>query len=127
MNTLILVFVGVVGGIIGGMGMGGGTFLIPLLTVLCGVEQHIAQSVNLIAFVPMSIVAIIIHYKNRLIDFEVVPRIVIPAIVVSIPAAIFAKKLGAKTLSIYFGIFLILLGIYQLIVALKRVFIDRWK
>jgi len=121
MKTLILIVVGVVGGIIGGMGMGGGTFLIPLLTVFCGVEQHIAQSVNLIAFVPMSIVAIIIHCKNKLIDFKVVPYIVVPAVVLSIPSAILAKKLGAKALSVYFGVFLILLGVYQLVVAIKRV------
>ena len=29
---------GIAGGVLGGMGMGGGTALIPLLTVLCGVE-----------------------------------------------------------------------------------------
>lgn len=121
MKTLILIVVGVVGGIIGGMGMGGGTFLIPLLTVFCGVEQHIAQSVNLIAFVPMSIVAIIIHFKNNLIDFKVVPYIVVPAVIMSIPAAVLAKKMRAKTLSVCFGVFLILLGIYQLVVAIKRV------
>ena len=68
MKIFLYVISGVAGGVIGGMGMGGGTLLIPLLTVLCGLSQHYAQSVNLIVFVPMSIVAIIIHAKNGLIN-----------------------------------------------------------
>ena len=33
---------GILGGILGGMGMGGGTVLIPLLTLFYGVGQHTA-------------------------------------------------------------------------------------
>ena len=60
----VIIAVSALGGIIGGMGMGGGTLLIPLLTLAAGVEQHLAQAINLMSFVPMSIVALIIHKKN---------------------------------------------------------------
>jgi len=121
MNTFLLIIIGILGGVIGGMGMGGGTFLIPLLTIFCSIEQHIAQSVNLIAFVPMSMVAIFIHAKNKLIDFKVVPLIAISAVASSIPASILAKNTKAELLSIYFGIFLCLLGIYQLVTAIMLI------
>lgn len=119
----VYILVGVLGGIIGGMGMGGGTLLIPLLTIFCNVEQHIAQSINLIAFVPMSIVAIIIHAKNGLIKGEYFWWTAIPATVVGIISSLAVKNINGNVLSRCFGGFLIALGIYQLIsaiVAIKR-------
>ncbi|MCH5164440.1 MAG: sulfite exporter TauE/SafE family protein [Clostridiales bacterium] len=118
---MVYILVGIAGGIIGGMGMGGGTLLIPLLTIFCNVEQHIAQSINLIAFVPMSIVAIIIHFKNKLIKGEYFFWTAIPATAVGIVASLLAKSMDGKDLSKYFGLFLIALGIYQLISAIKAV------
>ena len=72
MKTILLIIIGLLGGVIGGMGMGGGTLLIPLLTIFAGMEQHAAQALNLIAFVPMSVVALGIHIKNKLVDFKTV-------------------------------------------------------
>lgn len=68
MEFLWYAVAGVLGGVLGGMGMGGGTVLIPLLSIFYAVEQHTAQAVNLIAFIPMAVVAIIIHIKNGLLD-----------------------------------------------------------
>lgn len=113
------VLVGIIGGIIGGMGMGGGTLLIPLLTIFCSVPQHIAQSVNLIAFVPMSIVAIIIHFKNNLIKGEYFWWIAVPATVVGVAASLLVKNLDGEFLSRCFGFFLIALGLYQLFSAIR--------
>ena len=49
-RIMIEIFIGVVSGIIGGLGMGGGTILILLLSLFFGVEQHVAQSTNVIFF-----------------------------------------------------------------------------
>ena len=68
MKVLLYIIIGVTGGVIGGMGMGGGTLLIPLLTLATGTEQHVAQAINLIAFIPLSVVALIIHARNKLLD-----------------------------------------------------------
>ena len=46
---------GVISGIITAMGMGGGTILILLLTLFAGINQHNAQGINLIFFIPTSI------------------------------------------------------------------------
>ena len=72
------IIIGLISGIIGGLGMGGGTILILLLSMFSQVEQHIAQGTNVIFFIPTSIAAIIIFIKNQLllknfnfsIDFE---------------------------------------------------------
>lgn len=118
MRTFLLIIIGIVGGIIGGMGMGGGTLLIPLLTIFGSLEQHTAQALNLIAFIPMSLVAVAIHIKNKLIDFKQVLPIAIPAVAAGVGASFLSKLTGARALSRRFGFFLVLLGIYQLITAI---------
>ncbi len=115
---IVYIIVGVIGGIIGGMGMGGGTLLIPLLTIFCGVEQHIAQSINLIAFVPMSVAAIIIHFKNKLIKGEYFWWIAVPAFVLGVAASLLIRNVESEMLSKCFGFFLTGLGIFQLITAI---------
>lgn len=115
MKILIYIIIGLTGGIIGGMGMGGGTLLIPLLTLFTGTEQHVAQAINLIAFVPMSVAALVVHIKNKLVDFRYLLWVALPAVAASIPAALIVKFVGGKSLSRYFGIFLAVLGVYQLV------------
>lgn len=116
-KILIFIAIGAAGGLIGGMGMGGGTLLIPLLTLFTGTDQHLAQAVNLIAFIPMSLVALVIHIKNKLVEFRYVLITAIPAVAASVGASLLSKIVDGKSLSVYFGIFLMILGIYQLVCA----------
>ena len=61
MSFILYLLAGFFSGMLGGMGMGGGTILIPALTILFGVEQHIAQATNLIAFLPMAAFSLRVH------------------------------------------------------------------
>ena len=67
MSFIIILSFAFVSGLLGGMGMGGGTVLIPALTLFAGTEQHIAQAANLIAFLPMSLISLKIHSGNGLL------------------------------------------------------------
>ena len=78
MDIVLMIIFGVIGGLIGGMGMGGGTLLIPLLTLFGGITQRVAQSLNLITFLPMAVVALIIHAKNKLLDYKRALIIIFP-------------------------------------------------
>ena len=51
MQYFLYVLFGLLGGLIGGMGMGGGTILIPLLTLFLNIPQLQAQTINLISFI----------------------------------------------------------------------------
>ena len=113
------VIVGLIGGLIGGMGMGGGTLLIPLLGVFCGVNQHTAQAINLIAFIPMSIVALIVHFKNKLIETKNVLWIIFSGIVTCVASCFLANVLDGDILKKLFGGFLVALAIWQFINSLK--------
>lgn len=63
-KIVLLVVSGVAAGVLGGMGMGGGTILIPILTIFFSVEQKSAQAINLVAFIPMAIISLVIHIKT---------------------------------------------------------------
>lgn len=104
---------GIISGVLGGLGMGGGTLLIPLLTIFLNVNQLQSQGINLIAFIPMSIVALIIHAKNKLINYKICIPIVLSGILFSILGAFLANKVNTLTLKKLFGIFLVALGLFQ--------------
>ena len=78
MKYFIYALAGLFSGVIGGMGMGGGTILIPALTLFGNVSQHTAQAVNLVSFIPMAVVALAFHIKNKLVDTEGLAYIVLP-------------------------------------------------
>ena len=109
----VIIAVSALGGIIGGMGMGGGTLLIPLLTLAAGLEQHLAQAVNLIAFIPMSVVALFIHKKNGYVEVKKSFKIVITAIIGAVGGSLLAGYSGGYVLRACYGAFLIALGIFQ--------------
>ncbi|MCH5155683.1 MAG: sulfite exporter TauE/SafE family protein [Clostridiales bacterium] len=115
----IIIVVSFCGGIIGGMGMGGGTLLIPLLTLAAGLDQHLAQSVNLIAFIPMSVVALCIHKKNGYVMFGKSVHIVLLAALGAVGGSFLARYSGGYVLRACYGAFLIALGIFQTVKAVK--------
>lgn len=109
------ILAGVVGGIVAGMGMGGGTLTIPILTIFLGYEQLRAQGVNLVAFLPMAVVALIIHIKNKLVDFKSTWALAVIGSVFSLAGAIIANHISNGVLKKLFAVFLILLAIWQFI------------
>ena len=110
---------GLIGGLAGGMGMGGGTLLIPILTLLAGFEQLEAQGINLISFIPMSIIALILHFKNKLVKFKQTYLLAIIGAVISLLSALLAVHINNTLLKKLFAIFLIAIGIWQLIEFIK--------
>lgn len=115
----IIIAVSALSGIIGGMGMGGGTLLIPLLTVSAGLEQHLAQSINLIAFVPLSLIALTLHIKNGYLDVKKGLTVSALALPGAIGGSFLARYAGGYILRAMFGAFLILLGLLQLVKTVR--------
>ncbi len=60
MNVLLI---GFFSGIFSGAGMGGGTVLIPMLTLLLNTPQKDAQTINFLAFLPAASVALLLHWR----------------------------------------------------------------
>lgn len=115
MEIIWLIAAGLVGGLIGGTGMGGGTLLIPVLTLLCGFQQHSAQAANLISFIPMAAVCLVFHAKNGLLRLSYLPYIALPAVCASVVASFAAMNVNGDMLRTIFGWFLIAVGALRLI------------
>ena len=117
MSFLIFLLCGIAGGILGGMGMGGGTLLIPLLTTVCGVAQSAAQGINLLSFLPMSAVALSVHAKSGFLRKDGLAYLMVPALLFSALSSVLAAYLPDEALKTGFGLFLIILSIFQFVAA----------
>lgn len=113
MYYVFLALCGVVSGVLGGMGMGGGTLLIPLLTLMFNFNQKVAQGINLIAFCIMAVIVLIIHIKNKLVDVKVALKFGLVAVVFSCIGAFVANIIEARYLKVCFGVLLILVAVYE--------------
>ncbi len=111
MSFLVYFLCGLAGGVLGGMGMGGGTALIPLLVLVCGVPQTAAQGVNLVAFLPMSLAALAVHAKNGFLETRGLWALVVPALLFSLLFSLLASVLPAAALRQGFGAFLVVLAV----------------
>lgn len=109
--------VGGAAGVLGGMGMGGGTLLIPLLSIFFGAPQHEAQAVNLVAFLPMAIASLAIHFKNKRIETKGLLLAVIPACVFSLLGGLAANFISGELLKKIFGAFLIAISVLSFFTA----------
>ena len=119
MSFFILTLLGFLGGIPAGMGMGGGTITIPLLRLVGGIEQKIAQSANLFSFLWMGLPALAAHKKNGLLSGTGVLACALPAAIVSLPGVFLATYLPSKILGKAFGLFLIGLAIFTVVKNLQ--------
>ena len=107
MKFYFYLLLGFLGGIPAGMGMGGGTVTIPLLTLVGGVPQKLAQSANLFSFLPMSGGALKVHAQNGLLKTDGVFWVMIPALAFSVFGSLLAAAVTGGALRRAFGFFLI--------------------
>jgi uncharacterized membrane protein YfcA len=109
----MLSIIGFISGIISGMGIGGGTILIPALILFTSLKQQQAQSVNLFTFIPIAIVAVITHVKNKNIELKLWAPLTVTGIIGAIIGSKLAVNLSSELLRKMFGIFLFGMAIYQ--------------
>lgn len=109
-----------VAGIFASLGVGGGMILILFLTIFEGTDQIAAQGINLIYFIPIALLSIVIHKKNKLIELKKI----IPAIITGVAGAIagtyLAQYIGSPMLSKIFGGFILLIGLKEIFYKPKR-------
>ena len=119
MAFLTLFLCGLAGGVLGGMGMGGGTVLIPLLT-LFGVGQAAAQGINLVSFLPMAALSLPVHAKSGLLRGEGLVPLILSALVFSALGSLLAARLPSAVLERGFGAFLIVLALVRVHAAVRK-------
>lgn len=125
MSFILYAVAGFFSGMLGGMGMGGGTILIPILTIFFGVGQHAAQATNLVAFLPTALLSLKVHKERGMLKTSGLWWIIIPAVATSVLGSVAAGFMPAATLRKLFGAFLIFLGFKGAFSAVKQFFEGR--
>lgn len=107
------IIVGFFSGIISGMGIGGGAILIPALILLQNISQQVAQGINLLYFLPTAAVSLIVHIKNKNVVLKTALILGISGVLGAIAGSLLAVKMPSDLLRRFFGIFLFLIGVYE--------------
>ncbi len=118
---MILYVIALLSSIVSGMGIGGGSIFIIIATILNLLEQRDAQAYNLVMFVALGIATTIFNLKNKNIDKKLIFKLIIPVCIGSIIGINIAKQISEENLRTYFYIFMLIIGIYEIISSLKNI------
>ena len=103
--------VGLAGGLLGAMlGLGGGVFIVPLLTLALNLPIHIAIGSSLVAVIANSITASGTHLRARLPNLKLGMFLLTATTIGAIGGAFLADILASAILTVIFGIALIGIG-----------------
>lgn len=72
------------------------------------------QGINLVFFIPTSIVAIYMNVKHKTIDYKLATVMIIFGMIGAIVGSLLSFKIDSQNLKKYFGIFLIIIAIFQI-------------
>lgn len=117
---MLNILFGFISGTVSGLGMGGGTILILLLSLFSNVNQHVAQATNLVFFIPTSIAAILMNLKYKKINFKVASIVILFGILGAILGALISSNINSQLLKKIFGIFILIIGLKEIIVLYKE-------
>lgn len=117
---MLEIIFGFISGIVTGLGMGGGTVLILLLSVFLKQEQHIAQATNLVFFIPTAIAAIFINIKQKNIDLKLAINISIFGIIGAIIGSLISSMFSSDLLRKSFALFIMFIALHEVYVLYKE-------
>lgn len=105
---------GLAGGFISGMGIGGGTLLIPLLVIFLHMGQKEAQLMNLVFFIPTAVIALIVHFKEKNVKVKAGLRIIPYGILGALLGAFFMTRISESWMQKLFAFLVFALGILEI-------------
>lgn len=124
---MLPIIFGIISGIVTGLGMGGGTVLILLLSLFMNLDQHIAQATNLVFFIPTSIAAITINIKQKNVDFKLATIVSTFGIIGAIIGTTISENISSANLRKCFAIFILFVAFHEIYKLYKEYRIERKK
>ena len=110
----VAVLAGLLTGFLAGLGVGGGSILILWLTIVAGIDQSIARSINLMFFITAAGAVSVLRWKKGTLPF----RQLLPAMIAGCVAAVIFSYLRAwistELVKKLFGCLLLVTGIKEL-------------
>lgn len=111
--TLIVFLGSSIAGFIGALtGLGGGLLLIPLLTIVCGVDIHYAIGTSLLSIIATSSGAAQSYIKEGLVNIRLAMLLGIPTTLGAIAGSFIATEISKNMISLIFGIVLFATAVF---------------
>ncbi|VXC37475.1 putative membrane transporter protein [Pseudomonas sp. 8Z] len=117
LNLMLGVALGTVGGL---FGIGGGLIAIPVLGVMFGLDQQLAQGTALVMVVPNVMLAIWRYHQRNRIDLRHALLLGVTSFLCAWLASLYAVGLDARTMRLAFVCFLLALAAYNLLRMLMQ-------
>ena len=121
-TLLIYMAIGLAGGITGGLfGVGGGIVIVPMLIYWAGFSQHKATGTSLAVLLPpVGLAAVLEYYRNGSVDVRAGLVIASTMFIGLWLGALVANRVKGPHLRLAFGVFVVLMGLYLIHGACRR-------
>lgn len=107
-SWLIPMAAGFGAGILSSWGVGGGTLLLLVMTLILGVPHEQAAAVNLLYFLPTAAMGVAAHRRNGLLEIEVLKAAIPWGTTAAAAGALAATAVETEVLRRLFGVYLLL-------------------
>lgn len=97
------------------MGVGGGVIMVPAMTLLLGVPQHVAQGTSLVAIVPTAVAGADAHRRRGMLDAMLIVSLALGGLGGAFAAANIALGLDEVVLQRGFAVLLVLVSLRMLL------------
>lgn len=107
--------VGALAGVLSGLlGIGGGAIMVPAMTLLMGLSQHVAQGTSLLVIIPTAISGSITHFRMGNIRVKTAGWLSLGGVVGAVAGAVLALASPDQLLRLLFGAYLAFTGVRML-------------
>jgi len=116
-NIMFYVVLGLVAGILSGLlGIGGGIIIIPVMVLLFGMSQHLAQGTTLALMVPpIGLLAAWVYYKQGFVDLKMAAFVCLGFFVGGLIGAQFVTGIPDTILKKIFGAVLLVVSLRMIL------------
>lgn len=106
--------IGIILGFLAGLGVGGGSLLMIWLTMILGIEQSTARSINLLFFIPSAVVASIFRIRQKSFPLKRIFPALLTGPIAATTATWIGLQINTEILRTGFGILLLFTGLREL-------------
>jgi hypothetical protein len=120
-KIMILLTTGALTGFLSGMmGVGGGTIMIPVMVILAGFTQHVAQGTSLLVMVPTGAIGAFTHWKMGNVATEILVGLIPGIILGTYLGGNFADLFSDNILRLIFTVVILWMGIRYVIAPISE-------
>jgi len=116
----IALAVGTVLGFLTGLGVGGGSLLLLWLTLVLDMPPETARSINLLFFLPSSLISTLLRRRQGAVDRENAVPAAVSGCMAALVFTFIGSRLDTSLLKTLFGFLLIATGLRELFYKPKR-------